>query len=211
MRRRAVAAANRYRAACLRLASDGPDRVDLAMTLWVNVAMPAVTYGAESVTFTATCLADVARHQSCVGKFSLGLPSCAPNVSTEAVLGVRPVKEVLYGAQLRYLVRLRGQASTRWSKDAYLDHIRGGWASPYIAYMTRVMREVGMLRWPVSVRHVNIVLRNHFLKETNKEIRRLDLPALQPLAKRRRMDHVCESEASKVGFLTDSLLVSMGF
>ena len=201
MRRRAVATANKYRAACLRLAGDGPDKVDLAVTLWVNVAMAAVAYGAESVLYTDTCLGDIARHQSNVGKFTLGLPACAPNVSTAAILGVKHVKEVIYGAQLRYLVRLQNQSVSRWSKDAFLDHIRGGWASPYIAYINKVKKEVGMLRGPVSVKHVNIVLRNYFLRVTNAEIRRLDLPAMQPLAKRRRMDHVNESAASKVGLL----------
>ena len=38
----------------------------------------------------------------------------------------------------------------------------------------------------------------HFLEEMNTEIERLSLPALEPLAKRKRMDYVNESLNSKV-------------
>ena len=140
-----------------------------------------------------------------MAKFTLGLPVCAPNVSGAALLGVKDVREQIYSTQLKFLVRLRSQDASRWSKDAYIDHIRGGWASPYFAYIARVKEEVGMFRGPVSHKHVDIVLRNHFTREMDKEIRRLDLPALQPLAKRRRMDHVEESEASKVRALNPCL------
>ena len=50
----------------------------------------------------------------------------------------------------------------------------------------------------MSMREVDNVLQHHFLKVTNDEIERLSLPALEPLAKRRRMDHVDESHDSQV-------------
>ena len=63
-----------------------------------------------------------------------------------------------------------------------------------------IKQEVGMARWPASARHVDIVLSHHFLEGTNSEIRRLDLPALAPLSKRMRMDHVNESLESQVRY-----------
>ena len=62
-----------------------------------------------------------------------------------------------------------------------------------------IKQEVGMLKWPISNRHVDIVLSHHFMEETNSEIRRLQLPALVPLSKRQRMSHVNESQESQVG------------
>ena len=62
-----------------------------------------------------------------------------------------------------------------------------------------IKQEVGMFKWPVSNRHVDIVLSHHFIKQTNSEIQRLNLPALAPLAKRQRMSHVNETAESKVG------------
>ena len=198
MRRRALSLASRYHATCLRVARDGPDVVDLAMTLWSNVALPSILFGCEYVPFNVSTIQEISRHQNGVGKFTLGLQTCAPNVSSAAILGIRSFQEELYSRQLKFMVRLVGQSADRWSKDAYLDHLHGGWPSVYIQYMARVRDEVGMMRWPTSYKHVDIVINQFFLSRTNKELRRLELPALQSVAKRARLDYVNESAASKV-------------
>ena len=83
-------------------------------------------------------------------------------------------------------------------QDALLDHLCGGWPSPYIQMLGSIKQEVGMFRWHVSNRHIDIVLSHHFMEITNTEICRLKLPALVPLAKRQRLSHVNESIESKV-------------
>ena len=133
-----------------------------------------------------------------VGKFSLGLPPCSPNISSSVILGLKPFKELLYSAQLKFYVRLSKQSNDRWSKDAFLDNICGGWPSPYIKMLGEIKQEVGMFKWPVSNRHVDIILSHHFMEVTNSEIQRLNLPALAPLSKRQRMSFVNESSESKV-------------
>ena len=198
MMRKATALANSYRGACIRIARDGPDITDLAMSLWSNVALPSLLFGCETIPFTLQSIDDISRQQSSVGKFNLGLPSCSPNISSSVILGLKPFKELLYSAQLKYYVRLSKQPRDRWSKDALLDNISGGWPSPYIKMLGKIKQEVGMFKWPVSNRHVDIVLSHHFMEETNSEMRRLKLPALVPLAKRQRMSHVNESVESKV-------------
>ena len=198
MRRRATALAKSFRGACIRIARDGPDIIDLAMSLWSNVAMPSLLFGCETIPFTQQAIDEISRQQSSVGKFNLGLPSCAPNISTSVLLGLKPFKELLYSAQLKFYVRLSKQPNDRWSKDALLDNLSGGWPSPYIKMLGEIKQEVGMFKWPVSTRHVDIVLSHHFMEQTNSEVRRLKLPALAPLAKRQRMCHVNESTESKV-------------
>ena len=198
MMKRATSLANQYRGTCIRLGRDGPDVVDLAMSVWCNIAMPSLLFGVECCRFSEQVIASISRQQSTVGKFTLGLPSCAPNVSTPAILGIKSFKEQLYSVQLKYFVRLFNQPDDRWSKDALLANIFGGWTSPYLNLLASIRNEVGMVRWPVSLREVDIGLEYHFLKEVNTEIDRLSLPALEPLAKRRRMDHVNESLESQV-------------
>ena len=51
---------------------------------------------------------------------------------------------------------------------------------------------------------MDIVLQHHFLEKTNAEIDRLNLPAFEPLAKKRRLEHVNESLNSQVGLLISS-------
>ena len=200
MMKRSSALASSYSGACIRIAKDGPDIVDLAVSLWMNVAMPSLLYGCESVPFTKQMITDIARQQSSIGKFNLGLPTCSPNVSTSVILGLKPFKERLYSAQLKFYVRLSNQSNDRWSKDALRDHSSGDWPSPYLKMLGEIKQEVGMARWPASARHVDIVLSHHFLEGTNSEIRRLDLPALAPLSKRMRMDYVNESLESQVRY-----------
>ena len=198
MMKRATSLANQYRGTCIRLGHDGPDVVDLAMSLWCNIAVPSLLFGCECVRFSQQVIENISRQQSAVGKFTLGLPTCAPNVSTPSILGLKSFKELLYSSQLKFFVRLFNQPNDRWSKDALLDNIFGGWTSPYLNHLASIRCEVGMDRWPVSYKEVDIVLEHHFLKVTNAEIERLSLPALEPLAKRRRMDHVNESLDSQV-------------
>ena len=198
MMERATSLADSYRKSCISIARDGPDIVDLALSLWSNIAMPSILYGCEVIPFSKSAIQDIERHQSAVGKYNLGLPVNAPNISTTTILGVKPFKELLYSAQLRYLVKLFKQDDKRWSKDAFIDHLEGGWQSPYVKYMGDIMFEVGLHRWPKSAREVNLVLEGYFTSQNDAEISRLSLPALEPPAKRARMLFVDESKESKV-------------
>ena len=198
MRKRATVCANRYRAACLRLARDGPDVVDVCTTLWRTIAMPSITFGCESVPFCESHFLELQRHQVAVGKFALGLPMSAPNVSVGALLNLQPVKAVIYKAQLKFFTRLLNQSMDRWSKDALLDHLSGKWRSPYMTYISSIKQEIGLVRGPVSRKQVEIVVDHHFSQACRKEVRRMGLSALEPLPKRGRLSFICESEASEV-------------
>ena len=138
------------------------------------------------------------RFQSALGKFTLGLPPCAPNISSSIVLGFPTFKEQLYSAQLRYLVRLFDQDADRWSKDALLDHLMGDWTSPYVNYMGEIQAELNLFKWPSTRKEVQVTVENHFKEKCNNSIERLSLPALKPSSKRGRMKHVNESRESQV-------------
>jgi hypothetical protein len=198
MGKRAEQVAKKYKAACMRIARDGPDVVEVAMTLWLNVACPSILFGCESVPFTETCIAKIEQFQTAIGKDALGLPVSAPNLAARAILGLRSFKELLFSAQLKFLVRLRGQEVGRWSHDAFLDHLHGGWNSPFFKNIARIKMEVGMVRGPVSIKHVDVVLKHHFLAELNQGIALLDLPGLLPVDWLRIARHVNETSASKV-------------
>ena len=208
MMNRAKSLAMTYKKTCLSIGYDGPDTVDLTLCLWLNVGMPSILYGCEFVPFTETVISEIERIQSSIGKFTLGLPQSSPNISTTTILGTASFKELLYTAQLKYLVRLLKQDNRRWSKDAFLDQVRGEWESPYIRYMSKIKGELGLHKWPGSIREVKVVVYNHFLEVNNRAIESLALPALQPLAKRARMDFANESQESQVFvYYFDNLLM----
>ena len=201
MKKRAVATARRYKAACVRVARDGPDVVDVAMATWLNIGMPAILFGCESVPFSDTCIAEVDRCQVAVGRDVLELPWRSPSLGVLALLGIKSFKEVLFTAQLKFFVRLRGQEIGRWSHDAYLAHIYGNWKSPYLEYIEKIKDEVGMINNPVSLKHIDIVLSDYFHRQLNQGIHELGLPALRQVVKRHRAGFIEESEKSKVSCL----------
>ena len=199
MQKRAIATANRFRGSCLRVARDGPDTVDVALSLWENMALGAAFHGCESVPFSDSNILAVERHQLAVGKSALGIPVSSPSAAVTALLGLKEIKEVLYRSQLKFLVRVRQQDHKRWSHDAYLDHINGGWKSPFVANIYKIKKEIGMVRSPVSAKHVDIVVSHFFLDLLNKRISNLNLPGLRPVTKKRKFNHVMESDSSQVG------------
>ena len=209
MHKRASSISKKYRNACLRIARDGPDIVDLASCLWLNIAIPSLFYGSETIHFTNKSLEEISQHQSSIAKFTLGLPACSPNISGSAILGLKPVKEIFFSSQLKFYLKISQLSDDRWAKDALLDHLVGGWVSPYIKLLSEIKAEVGMLRWPQSVAHIETTLTGHFLMEMNEKIFKLSLPALEPVAKRARMEYVNETLESQV--ISDTVYFALCF
>ena len=197
MRDRAIKIARSYKIACMRIARDGPDVVDTAVALWTGVARPSLLYGCKIVPFTVGAFQEIERQQSAMGKSALGLPRTAPNLSTEVLLGMKSVKQIL-SSQLKFYLRIQKQDNSRWSKDALLDHLRGAWHSPYIKYIHEIKEEVGMVRGPVSFRHVDLVLNFHFLRRLNEKIFDINLPGLMQVSKLGAANRVDESMESQV-------------
>ena len=129
----------------------------------------------------------------------MGLPWCTSGLAVQSILGLKTFKELIYSAQLKFLVRLQGQDKERWSHDALMAHVYGDWRSPYLENLTKIKMEIGMLRNPVSNKHVDIVVEDFFLRQLNHGIKELNLPAMLEVDVRRRGCHVNESAESKVG------------
>jgi hypothetical protein len=125
-------------------------------------------------------------------------PTAALNVSAEVMLGLRSIREILYTSALRYFARLKSQPEGRWSRDALMAHLVQGWKSPYMDWISKIRTEIDMAVSPVSARHVDIVVDNHFHNLLNDKVTALNLPALRVVEKRCMAEHVDESEESKV-------------
>ena len=114
------------------------------------------------------------------------------------MLGLRTVREVIYTTALTFFVRLKSQPQGRWSRDALEAHLSQGWRSPYIDWISRIKIELGMVASPVSPRHVQIVVDNHFHALLNEKVTALGLPALRTVDRRCMAAHVDESQGSQV-------------
>ena len=63
-----------YLTQVLSLVKTGPDRAELAHTLWTCVALPSILYATEVLPLTQATISEVQKCQSVVGKFILQLP-----------------------------------------------------------------------------------------------------------------------------------------
>ena len=139
--------------------------------------------------FTESTLDALDRHRATIGKFVLGLPVSSLNMVVRAILGLRSVREVLYGRQPQFIVRVRDQDPSRWSHDAYLAHL-DYWPSPILDNYDKLKAEVGMTASPMSLRHIDIVLSHHFLGKLNQGIEGLDTRGLEQVDKLKRLRHL---------------------
>ena len=65
----------------------GPDIVDVVLSTWLNVAIPAILNGCDMIPFSDTNIEEIERIQAQVAKFALGVPISTPNVCAETELG----------------------------------------------------------------------------------------------------------------------------
>lgn len=72
----------------------------------MNVAVPAILYGCEMIPFSETAISEIERVLSQVVQYALGLPQSAASVCDQVDLGMKPFKQVLYEAQLKYYARV---------------------------------------------------------------------------------------------------------
>ena len=159
-----VMAARRYRAACRYLSRRGPDVVDVSICSWTNVAIPALLFGSESVAFTEGNIEKLEREQSRWAKETLRLPVYCSNLAAQLLLGVPPVRQLLYRHQIKFYMRLNSLPDSRFAAQALREHESGGWVSPYLKNINNTLLKMDMIQRP----HSNSVLEKE-MKEYGEE------------------------------------------
>ena len=168
--KKCVTAARRYRGACRYLARQGPDVVDMSVCCWRNVAMPAICYGVETVLFSEATLNSLDLETSKWAKETLNLPTSTTNVCPQVLLGVPTFKQIIYNTQLKYFSRLQNLPTSRYAAQALMEHLRGGWKSPYMNYINKIRTEVGMVVVPKVEKDVELITNTYFIDQLNMKM-----------------------------------------
>ena len=90
---RMLAVARSYAHAIIGLTRSGLNRALIARKLWECCAVPAILYGTEAMTVTATTLVGLERIQGQVARFILQLPSSTSGVAGFLDAGLKPMCE----------------------------------------------------------------------------------------------------------------------
>ena len=165
-----IQTAYNYKNSCIHVSKMGPDIVDIIQCTWLNIAIPAILSGCESIIFSESTIMEIERIQSQVAKFALGVPINTPNICAQTEMGMKSFRHQLYNRQLKYYFRVLYLPSTRWVHQALLDHMEGGWCSPYISYIASLRKQVGMFSPPSLPIQVKGLCYDYFLKSTNASL-----------------------------------------
>ena len=121
----------------LSMTKTGPNRADLAYTLWTQCALPSILYGCEVMPLTQTTIAEVEKCQTQVGKFILQLPRSSASVSSSLDAGLKPVWASLAERVLLYASSTMKKASTHWARRTMSVNMALGIKSPYTRHLLR--------------------------------------------------------------------------
>ena len=124
-----------YLSRVLALVRSGPDRSDLAYSLWNQVALPSILYGAEVLPLTESTIKEVEKCQTVVAKFILQVPRSTANVCSYIDGGFRPIWSHIAEKVLLYAHRVMTKPETFWPKMAMNETLHHGTKSPYSRYL----------------------------------------------------------------------------
>ena len=130
--------AQSYMSSVLSLTKTGPDRADLAYTLWSSVALPSILYGSEIIPLTKGTISEIEKCQSSVGKFILQIPRSSANVSCNIDAGLKPVWAVVAEKALLFAKAIMSRPVSYWPKLAMRENLALGRQNPYTKYLMRL-------------------------------------------------------------------------
>ena len=129
--------ANNYLHSVLSLVKTGPDRADLAYTLWTRCALPSILYGSEIIPLDQRTINEIVRCQSLVGKFILQISRNSTDVCASLDAGLKPVRAVNAEKVLVYANNTMKKPLSYWPKLAMNENVNLGFKSPYTRYLLK--------------------------------------------------------------------------
>ena len=133
--------ARTYLASVLSLVKSGPDRSNLAYTLWNCVALPSILYGSEVIPLTKGTVSEVEKCQNAVGKFILQISQSSANVSSNIDAGLKPVWAVVAEKSLLFAQSVMNKSSTYLPKLSMRENLAQGIRNPYTRYLLSLKAE----------------------------------------------------------------------
>ena len=196
--KKCIRTAQRYRYACHYVGRTGPDMVDVVLATWNNIAIPTLLSGCEVIPFTEETIESIESIQVQLTKRLLNLPKSAPNVCAQTELGIKPFRLLLYQHQLSFYLRAMHLPKSRWVSLALEDHLSGLWKSPYMNYIAKVRKKIGMLEMAPSLKYLSKHLESWAVQGVNDKLGKLSCVTILPMKKFSREVYVWEGEGTGI-------------
>ena len=126
-----------YLSSVLSLVKSGPDRTELAFSLWTQVAIPSILYGADIIPLDDATIKEVEKCQSRVGKFILAIPTSSASICSNIDAGLKPIWAIIAEKVLLYAHGTMSKPLSFWPKIAMNENMALGSKSPYFRYLLK--------------------------------------------------------------------------
>ena len=157
--------------------------------------MPAITYGIESVLVSETTINSLDRESAKWAKETLSLPTITPNVVSQVLMGIPSFKYIIYGAQLKFHLRVRELPKKRYAHQALMENENGGWDSPYSKHIYKVRSRMGLVSFPPTESLLDELVSAHCRDELNARMETLtSLPQCETIERLERARSAREGE-----------------
>ena len=176
------------------VAKTGPDVIDVVAATWNNIAIPSILSGCETIPFSEETIEGIEKVQAQLAKRVLDLPLSTPNICAQTELGIKPFRLVLWQHQLSFYMRAMRLPPSRWVSSALVDHLSDTWASPYMAYISRVRECVGLLEMAPTEKYLRSHLDSWAVDTVNSKLADLSCHYVDPIKRISRELYVCESD-----------------
>ena len=140
--------ARSYLSSVLSLVRSGPDRSEMAYTLWCRCALPSILYGTEIMPLTESTISEIEKCNTQVGKFILQVPRSSSNASAYIDAGLRPIWSLIAEKVLLYASSVMSQPLSYWPKIAFDVNLNAGFQSSYTKYLIKWKKATNCLDLP---------------------------------------------------------------
>ena len=134
--------ARNYTYRVLSLVKSGPNRAELAYTLWNQIALPSILYGCEVFPISKGTIDEIEKCQAIIGKSILQVPFSTARVAANIDAGLRPVWSIIAEMVLLYARSVQEKSPLYWPNLVMQEHISMGETSPYMRYLLQWKEKV---------------------------------------------------------------------
>ncbi|KAG0421062.1 hypothetical protein HPB47_003046 [Ixodes persulcatus] len=121
--RNILAKSNQLKGAVWHLARHSYNKYSVGRILWKTLAVPAVTYANDALTYSAAGIKGLDRHQYELGRWLLGGSSCTANTAVTGEMGWSTHQNREARSKLQYMGRLKFLPEKNYARRMYY-HIR---------------------------------------------------------------------------------------
>ena len=105
----------------LSLTQSNFDKSFMALTLWRNVALPAILYGVECIPLTQSTIEKIELTQNKIGKYALQVSSSSANIQVAVDAGLIPIRFVICQKVLQYVEKLKNKPRNNFASICYSE------------------------------------------------------------------------------------------